>query len=56
MVRPDGLSFCLGKVHENTPFVLILTQFLVCFRGQVNPSAILELAKAQRKTDRFDVV
>lgn len=48
-VRPDGFSFCLGKVHENTPFVPILTQFLVCFRGQANRSTILNSPKHSEK-------
>jgi hypothetical protein len=46
---PDGFSFCLGKVNENTPFVLILTRFIVCFRGQVNRSAILNTPKHSEK-------
>ncbi len=33
MTGPGGFPFCLGKVHENTPYILILKQFLTRFYG-----------------------
>lgn len=41
MTGPDGPPFCPGKVHENTPFTLIIGQFLMPSRSQVNRRAIL---------------